>query len=108
MRPRDASEVLKRALLVATFGLVGVFYVWTVRSNGEPWKFGRPQKDYYNLLIDGFLSGQLALKVEVPPALLQLADPYDPRTRPPGLALHDASLYRGRYYLYFGAAPVVT
>jgi len=108
MRPRDASEVLKSVLLVATIGLVGVFYVWTVRSNGTPWKFGRPQKDYYNLLIDGFLAGQLAMKVDVPPALLQLADPYDPRTRPPGLALHDASFFRGKYYLYFGVAPVVT
>ncbi len=47
------------------------------------------------------------MKTEVAPALLAAADPYKPSTRPPG-ALHDASLYRGRYYLYFGVAPVLT
>ncbi|MCX6955666.1 MAG: hypothetical protein NTV51_26275 [Verrucomicrobia bacterium] len=48
------------------------------------------------------------MKVEVPEVLLKLADPYNPANRPPGVALHDASMYRGHYYIYFGAAPVVT
>ena len=87
---------------------VGWFYLWTVRSNDDPWRFGREQRDYYNLLIDGWLDGQLHMKIEPPAALLALPDPYDPWRRPPGLALHDASLYRGRYYLYFGAGPAVT
>ena len=88
--------------------VVGWFHVWTVRSSGDPWKFGLEQRDYYNLLIDGWLDGQLHLKVEVPGALLELKDPYDPTLRPAGLGLHDASFFNGRYYLYFGAAPVVT
>lgn len=94
---------------VALLGLVVLgFHYWTVRSTAMPWRFGQEQRDYYNLLIDGWLAGQLHLKVEVPDALLQLADPYDPKARPPGLALHDASFHRGKYYLYFGAGPVVT
>ncbi|MDO8539149.1 MAG: hypothetical protein Q7S40_01805 [Opitutaceae bacterium] len=87
---------------------IGGFYLWTVRSNGNAWKFGQEQRDYYNLLIDGWLDGHLHLKVDVPAALLQLPDPYDPKARPSGLGLHDASFYRGKYYLYFGAGPVVT
>lgn len=102
------KAVARRTVLVAVFLLVGLADLWTVRSTREPYHFGRPQHDYYNLLIDGWLDGQLAMKVDVPEALLQLPDPYDPRTRPPGLGLHDASFYRGKYYLYFGVAPVAT
>lgn len=97
----------ERILLLAVALGVFVFDVWTVRSSGDPWHFGKKQNDYYNLLIAGWLDGQLAMKAEVPAALLNLADPYDPQQRPAGLALHDASLYRGKYYLYFGVAPVV-
>ena len=97
----------ERVLIVALCAAVGWFYFWTARSNGDRWKFGREQKDYYNLLIDGYLDGQLHMKVEVPPELLQLKDPYDPTLRPPDLGLHDASFYKGKYYVYFGVAPVV-
>ena len=98
---------LERVVIAIVCAAVGWFHVWTVRSSGDPWKFGLEQRDYYNLLIDGWLDGQLHLKVEVPEALLKIKDPYDPAQRPLGLALHDASFYNGRYYLYFGAAPVV-
>src|SRR5436305_22773 len=105
---RRSGAILRERFIVAcVLLLVGWFDVWTVRSSGDPWKFGQKQRDYYNLLIDGFLDGQLAMKVDVPEALLKLPDPYDPRTRPAGLALHDASYFKGRYYLYFGVGPVV-
>lgn len=102
MRPRREAW-----LLGALCAAIGWFYVWTVRSSGDPWDFGHEQNDYFNLLIDGWLEGQLHLKVEVPEELRQHPDPYDPRLRRPGLGLHDASYYQGKYYLYFGAAPVV-
>lgn len=96
----------ERGALLMVCALIGWFHVWTTRSSSVAWDFGGEQPDYYNLLIDGWLDGQLHLKVEVPPALLQAENPYDPATRPPG-GLHDASFYRGKYFLYFGAAPVV-
>ncbi len=98
---------LERVLLLAVALAVLAWDVWTVRSNGASWDFGREQRDYYNLLIDGWLDGQLSMKVDVPAELLAVKDPYDPQQRPPGLALHDATLYKGKYYLYFGAAPMV-
>ena len=106
VRTRGA-RLLERALLAGVFLAVAWFDVWTVRSSGDKWKYGREQGDYYNLLIDGYLAGQLNMKVEVPEALLKLSDPYDPRQRPIGLGLHDASFYQGKYYAYFGAAPIV-
>ena len=98
----------ERAWLAGVCALIGWFYGWTARPEGVSWNFGQRQTDYYNLLVDGFLDGHLYMKVEVPAVLLTLADPYNPATRPPGIALHDASMYQGRYYIYFGAAPVVT
>jgi hypothetical protein len=97
----------ERILVVALCTAIGWFYVWTVRSSGDPWNFGQEQRDYYNFLIDGYLDGQLHMKIEVPDALLKLKDPYDPGERPLGLGLHDASFYKGKYYVYFGAAPMV-
>jgi len=88
--------------------LVAAFQLWTLRSTRASLDFGNEQRDYYNLLIDGWLEGQLHLRVDVPAALRALENPYDPAQRPPGLGLHDASYYQGRYYLYFGVAPMVT
>ncbi len=88
--------------------LVGWFYLWTVRSTGAEWVREEHRRDYYNLLIDGWIEGQLHMKVEVPAELLALKNPYDPGERRPGLGLHDASFYRGKYYVYFGVAPAVT
>ncbi len=101
------KRIVDSCLLVMLCAGLAWFYVWTVRSSGDKWKFGLEQRDYYNLLIDGYLAGQLHMKVEVPPELLQLKDPYDPNLRPAGLGLHDASFYKGKYYVYFGAAPMV-
>jgi hypothetical protein len=105
---RGARAGLERAWLLAVFAAVACFYWWTARGDAADWKFGQRQTDYYNLLLHGFLKGQLSMDVGVAPELLRLENPYDPAQRPPGAALHDATLYRGKYYLYFGAAPVVT
>ena len=107
-KPDSSARRIERLLIFAACVVVGWFDLWTVRSSSDPWKFGQEQRDYYNLLIDGWLDGQLALKVEVPAELLALRDPYDPGQRRAGLGLHDASFYRGKYYLYFGVGPVVT
>ena len=107
--PRGASgRWIERLMLGVVLVAVASFYIWTVSSNGEPWHFGPKQEDYYNRLLHGFINGHLYMNIRVPEALLKLDDPYDPQKRPPGAGLHDASYYRGRYYLYFGAAPVVT
>ncbi len=60
----------------------------------------------YQYLTQGFLSGHLNLLVPPSAELLNLPDPYDPMQNVK-LRLHDASLYKGKYYLYFGPLPVV-
>ncbi|HTL69061.1 MAG TPA: hypothetical protein VL200_15455 [Lacunisphaera sp.] len=76
--------------------VVGFFY-WTV---GSPRIFAGPQGDYYNLLVDGFRGGHLAMKV-TPDPWLGLDS-----TKVKGYLL-DASFYHGRYFLYFGVAPAL-
>jgi tetratricopeptide (TPR) repeat protein len=70
-----------------------------------------PASTYYNLLVQGFRAGQLSLKVDVPPGLTQLADPYDPTANAPyrlmPYRLHDMSFYKGRLYLYHGVTPAL-
>lgn len=82
------------------------FYLWTASSSGSLFDFGEDRSDYYNLLSDGFLDGRLSLPVEPAKELLALQNPYDPAQNGP-YRLHDASLYDGKYYLYFGPAPAL-
>jgi hypothetical protein len=60
----------------------------------------------YEYLAEGFLHGHACLSVEPPPELLRLSDPYDPGANAP-YRLWDASLYRGKYYLYHGPTPAL-
>lgn len=85
-------------LLSATIAVAAVwFYYWTV---GSPRVFAGRQTDYYNLLVEGFQAGQLAMNVTPDPWLgvdNSKVTHY----------LLDASFYQGKYYLYFGVTPAV-
>ncbi len=60
----------------------------------------------YQYLTEGFLSGHLHLLVAPPSELLNLADPYVPKQHG-NIGLWDASLFQGKYYIYFGPLPVI-
>ncbi len=87
-------------------GLVCAFYFWTAAPESPRLLVGRENTSYYNLLVRGLLKRQLALDVPVDPYLATLAKPYDPVQRA-GHGLHDASYYKGKYYIYFGLTPVL-
>ena len=106
--PRSgARSWIEDAGLVLIAAGVIWFFMWTVRplENGAPWWDERGD-GYYNLQLRGFLKGQLNLDREVEPAMLVLADPWDPGQRA-GLGMHDASYYDGKYHMYFGVTPVL-
>jgi hypothetical protein len=87
--------------------LVFVFYLWTATSSNKPFALRDTSREFQNLLTDALRQGHTYLDVKPAPQLLALRDPYDPAANEPW-RLHDASLYRGRYYLYFGIAPALT
>src|SRR5215510_1209413 len=100
------KPLIRRICILSLFAATWIFYSWTARSDGKPFVFDNVTRDYYNMLTDGLQSGRLDLLVAPDPKLLQLSDPYDPEQNAP-YRLHDASLYRGKYYLYFGVSPAV-
>jgi hypothetical protein len=83
---------------------VGWFYWWTVQTTAAEMRPHGQKRDYYNLLVDGFQDGHLYMKVDVDPQLLALRPEQRPGSAP---YLLDATLYQGRYYLYFGVTPAV-
>jgi hypothetical protein len=101
-RLRRATVVRASAWLAVV--IVLVVYVW-IASAGT-WTRWPAYGSYYQDLADGFRKGQLALATKPDPRLLALADPYDPATNE-GLRIHDVSLYKGRFYLYWGPVPAV-
>lgn len=88
--------------------LVFFFYLWTA-SQGR-FNFNFTSQNYggsaYHDLMDAFLSGKLELLIKPREELLSLPDPYDPTLNAP-YRLHDASLYKGKYYFYYGPASVI-
>lgn len=62
--------------------------------------------NYYQLLSEAFLKGQTYLDIKPSEKLLSLPDPYDPEQHRP-YSQWDASLYQGKYYLYFGPVPAL-
>jgi hypothetical protein len=99
---RSVSSSAARSLTLGlVLALVWRIY-WFIGSAGLPGEWPR-YMDYYDLLAEGFRSGHLYVPVSPNPALLSKADPYDPAHV--GLWYWDVSLWRGRYYMYWGPVP---
>lgn len=98
-----AWKLITGIAIVST--LVLLFYLWLV-SLGL-WTDFPPSTDYYDLQATAFSHGQLALEVQPDAALLALENPYEPADRESIPVLWDATLYEGKYYLYWGPAPAI-
>ncbi len=99
------SILLLNVLLIY---IVFIFYYWTPKYIFDPLNFQNINHGgSYNELAQNLRHGKVYMPAEPDPRLLELEDPYDP-TQNGGLRIHDLSLYKGKYYLYFGVSPVVT
>jgi hypothetical protein len=90
-------------LLLALLALWSYLWIMTA-GRMEQWPSG---KNYYNLLAQAFQNGQLHLLLEPSAELLALENPYDYHNRENVPHLWDASLYQGKYYLYWGPVPAL-
>lgn len=86
-----------------------IFYIWV--SGPDTFNFNLDHGgsgDYisYNHLTEALLAGKLHLLREPPKELLELPDPYEPNANLK-YRWQDASLYKGKYYMYFGITPAV-
>jgi len=98
LRPRLVLGLAVAACAAAAFWISDGVTPWGADRTGM-WH-------HYEYLAEGFLGGHTYLPVAPAPELLRLKDPYDPAANAP-YRLWDASLYNGRYYLYFGPTPVL-
>ena len=108
-RPPDSTAKggwIRFALVLLTIAAVGRFYVWTAAPKLAEFMGENARSSYYNLLVSGMLKGQLSLDVPPNPFLDALEDPYKPANRV-GHGMHDASYYKGKFYIYFGVTPVI-
>jgi len=88
---------------VAIFALLQVALAYQASSHRL---ISRGPVGYYHYETEALLSGQLALKIAPRPELLALSNPYNSALNQPYREI-DLSLYRGRYYFYWGLTPVV-
>lgn len=67
---------------------------------------GTSSNNIYYQQLDAYIKGQLHIDTEVDPNLAALTNPYDPANRAGMTYLWDHAFYNGKYYCYYGHAPI--
>ena len=67
---------------------------------------GTSSNNIYYQQLDAYIKGQLHLDVPVSESLKNLTNPYDPGQRGGIEYLWDHAFYNGKYYCYYGHAPI--
>lgn len=87
-----------------------LFITFLFFTTGSTLKFeifkSNTNSGHYGLLADAFLNKHFYLNVLPDPRLLSLPNPYDP-IQNGDYRLHDASLFHGKYFLYWGPIPAI-
>lgn len=106
---RDAA--INAAAICLSFSVV----MWALCSTSEtgnyyayPLENNISTYSPYIQQFDAFLKGQLHLDVEPSEGLLSIENPYNPASRVGIECLFDRAYFEGRYYSYFGVAPLLT
>ncbi len=73
-----------------------------------PLEYGIEAYSPYIQQFDAFMKGQLHFDVQPSAELLALENPYSPSERGGVQFLYDRAFYGGKYYSYFGIAPIVS
>ncbi|MDE3061395.1 MAG: hypothetical protein KGJ06_10330, partial [Pseudomonadota bacterium] len=98
-----ASRLLYEAIFTGSLAGAALMYAWCTHF------YSTGQSDWisYQMLGQAFLAGHTHLGTVPDPRLLALPNPYNPAGRDGIRLLWDASLYQGKYYLYFGPVPAL-
>lgn len=87
--------------------LVFLFYHWVASAGSGIFYPEYNNSELYNDLTQSLIEGKLYLPYDPKPELLALSNPYDPMQNQ-AYRVHDTSLYKGKYFLYFGITPLIT
>lgn len=103
------KEILAFFFILCELIICNAMPLWSVRI--EPYSTENVPHvyDVNALTFDAWQRGQVHVEIPVEPALLELENPYDMGMRESsGIAYEwDLALYDGKYYSYFGIAPVI-
>ncbi len=109
------SKAQKALIVVLAVVEVGAFGAFSYRgfSTNDTWE----AHDQYDDLANAFLSGSVVIDKEVPEAIRELENPYDPGARAVALQeagqselsgrITDFAYYDGQFYSYFGPVPAL-
>jgi len=103
----DLNMKFNRISLFAFLSILFLILVYAWLISFGLWTRWPTLTRYYDQLASAFGHGSLSLDLKPDAALVALSNPYDPAARAGLNALNDASLYEGRYYLYFGPVPAL-
>jgi hypothetical protein len=103
--PGGRARVESWGLGLLALAAVCWFY-WSTLQPGGGLFFSKERSGYYGALTKGFCEGHLHVDFKPAPGLLALKDPYDPVANAP-YRVHDMTLWKGNYYLYYGVSPVL-
>lgn len=101
----EPSRKVGLSLAIVFILIAGVYFWYGIPAFENPeFRF-----DYYGRMATAFKHGQVHLLEEPPPSLLALTDPYDYALRYETGVVNeipiDITLYKGKYYLYWGPVP---
>jgi hypothetical protein len=99
-RKLNAKTAAYYFLSILVLLLVLFIYLWYFKTSNFP-----ADNNYYSQLAISFKKGQLYLEEKPSPVLLILNNPYNYQARRGIDFPWDASLYNGRFYLYWGPIP---
>jgi hypothetical protein len=103
----EMSHRTERMAILVSVTFIFLVYMGVLISFARIGQLGNVgNSPYYDLLSRAFAHGKLYLPEAPSKALLNLPDPYD-SLQNQGLRLEDATLYQGRYYLYWGPVPAL-
>jgi hypothetical protein len=112
MEKEMKKRSISAALLCLTCVLIAVFLSGLLcpdRAEIEyPFKKHIGAYNPYEQQFDAFMKGQLHIDLEPERALAELENPYDPYQREGIYYLWDRAYYDGKYFSYFGIAPIIT
>ena len=113
---KEDETVFQRIEKVVLFGGILLFVCFIIHALinysayfikcDELYLGGTSSNNIYYQQFDAYVKGQLHLDVSVDERLLALSNPYDPSKRGGITVLWDHAYYHGKYYSYYGHAPI--
>ena len=105
---RVEKAILFGGILVFTFFIIQALFdnsAYFIKYD-DLYLGGTSSNNIYYQQFAAYLKGHLHLDVEVDPKLIALSNPYDPSKREGITYLWDHAFYNGKYYSYYGHAPI--